>query len=151
VIFGKTIPYVILGLSNVPLILGIAMLFFGVPMRGSLIVLLLAAFVFVCTTVSIGTLISTFASNQAQSTLGGFMFLFPAILLSGLMFPLENMPEVMKWVSYMDPISHFLALLRNIMLKGGDAHFIVFHVLVLVLMAVVSVVISFRRFHTTLR
>jgi ABC-2 type transport system permease protein len=61
-------------------------------MRGSLLVLLIASFAFVCTAVAIGTLIATFARNQQQSMLGGFLFLFPAILLSGLMFPLENMP-----------------------------------------------------------
>ena len=73
------------------------------------------------------------------------------ILLSGLMFPLENMPLVMKWISYADPLSHFLALLRNIMLKGGEADFVVLHVGVLVVMAMVSVFISFKRFHTTLQ
>lgn len=150
IIFGKTIPYVVLGMSNVPLILAIAMFFFGVPMRGNFFVLLIASFAFVCTTVGIGTLISTFSKNQAQANIASFIFLFPAILLSGLMFPLENMPEFMKWVSYVDPIAHFLALLRNIMLKGGDPEFVTFHVGVLVVMAVVSVVVSFRRFHTTL-
>jgi drug efflux transport system permease protein len=151
VIYGKTIPYVVLGMAMVPLILGVAVFGFGVPMRGSLVALVIAAFAFVCTTVAIGTLISTFAQNQQQSMLGGFLFLFPGILLSGLMFPLENMPLIMKWVSYVDPLSHFLALLRNIMLKGGEAQFVAFHVAVLVVMAVVSVYVSFKRFHTTLQ
>jgi ABC-2 type transport system permease protein len=150
VILGKTIPYVILGMLDAPLILAVAVGIFGVPMRGSLLVLLLAAFAFVCATVAIGTLISTIAKNQQQSILGGFLFLFPAILLSGLMFPLENMPEILKWVSYLDPLSHFLALLRNIMLKGGDLTFIAHHVGVLVVMAIIFVYISFKRFHTTL-
>ncbi|MFL6652224.1 MAG: ABC transporter permease [Sulfurifustaceae bacterium] len=151
VIFGKTIPYVVLGMTTVPLILGVAMLGFGVPMRGSLIVLVVASFAFVCTAVAIGTLISTFARNQQQSMLGGFLFLFPAILLSGMMFPLENMPTIMKWVSYLDPLSHFLALLRNIMLKGGELNFVARHIGVLVLMAVITVYVSFKRFHTTLQ
>lgn len=151
VIYGKTIPYVVLGMATVPLILAVAVFGFGVPMRGSLLVLLLASFAFVCTAVAIGTLISTFAQNQQQSMLGGFLFLFPAILLSGLMFPLENMPVIMKWVSYVDPLSHFLALLRNIMLKGGEPGFVALHVAVLVVMAVVSVLVSFKRFHTTLQ
>ncbi len=150
VILGKTIPYVLLGMSNIPLILSVAIFVFGVPMRGSLLVLALAALAFVCTTVSIGTLISTFTANQQQSTLASFIFLFPAILLSGLMFPLENMPEMMKWVSYCDPLAHFLSLLRNIMLKGGEARFVFLHVSVLILMASISVIVSFRRFKTTL-
>jgi len=148
VIMGKTIPYVVLGMSNVPLILGVAVFVFGVPMRGYLWVLLVASFVFVCTTVAIGTLISTIAGSQQQATLGSFLFLFPAILLSGLMFPLENMPEPMKWVSFLDPLSHFLALVRNIMLKGGEPEFVIRHVGILALMAVVSVLVSFSRFRT---
>ncbi len=151
VIYGKTIPYVVLGMATVPLILAVAVFGFGVPMRGSLLVLLIASFVFVCTAVAIGTLISTFAKNQQQSMLGGFLFLFPAILLSGLMFPLENMPQIMKWVSSLDPLSHFLALLRNILLKGGEPGFVALHVGVLIAMAAVSVIVSFKRFHTTLQ
>jgi len=151
VILGKTIPFFVLGMVQVPLILGVAVFGFGVPMRGSLLVLLLASAAYVCTTVAIGTLISTLARNQQQSTMAGFLFLFPAILLSGLMFPIENMPEVMKWASYVDPLTHYLALLRNIMLKGGDAGFVAGHVAILLAMAVVVVVASFRRFRTTLQ
>jgi ABC-2 type transport system permease protein len=151
VIYGKTIPYVVLGMSNLPLILGVAVLGFGVPMRGSFLVLLIAAFAFVCTAVAIGTLISTIARNQQQSMLAGFLFLLPAILLSGLMFPLENMPVILRVISHLDPLSHFLGLLRNIMLKGGEPMYVAQHVAVLVVMAVVSVWVSFRRFHTTLQ
>lgn len=151
VILGKTIPYVIIGMIDLPLILAVAVFMFGVPMQGSLLVLLLSGFAFICSTVAIGALISTFSQNQQQSILGSFLFLFPAILLSGLFFPLENMPENLKWLSYLDPLSHFLSLLRNIMLKGGEFHFIVFHVSVLALMAVFFVYISFKRFHTTLQ
>lgn len=151
IILGKTIPYVIIGLCDAPFILAIAVFLFRVPMRGSLWVLMLASLAFVCSSVAIGTLISTFAKNQQQSILGTFLFLFPAILLSGLLFPIENMPDLMKWVSYFDPISHFLGLLRNIMLKGGDAHYIMFHVGVLTCMAIVFVYMSYKRFHTSLQ
>lgn len=151
IILGKTIPFLILGMIDVPFILMVAIFIFHVPMQGSFFVLLLVSFVFICTTVAIGTLISTFAKNQQQSTLGSFLFLFPAILLSGLLFPLENMPEVMKWFSYLDPISHYLALLRNIMLKGGDASFILWHTGALCLMGIILIYISFKRFHTTLQ
>jgi ABC-2 type transport system permease protein len=151
VIFGKTIPYVILGMCDAPLILAVAVFGFGVPMRGSLLVLIMATFAFVCSTVAIGTLISTFTKNQQQSILGGFLFLFPAILLSGIMFPIENMPKSLKWLSYIDPLSHFLSLLRNILLKGGEFIFVLEHTLILSLMAVFFVFISFKRFHTTLQ
>lgn len=151
VILGKTIPYVIISMSNLPLVLFVSILFFGVPMRGSLLVLTLASLAFVCATVAIGTLISTFAKNQQQSMLGSFLFLFPAIMFSGLMFPLENMPLVMKWIAYLNPLAHFLELLRNIMLKGGEIHFVAFRVGILILMAAVFIYISFKRFRTTLQ
>ena len=151
VIYGKTIPYVLLGMSNFPLILAVAVFVFHVPMRGSLVVLLLAAFAFVCTAVALGTLISTYCRNQQQAVLAGFLFLFPMIMFSGLMFPLENMPAALQWVSYLDPLAHFMGLLRNIMLKGGEAAYVVAHIAFLAIIALVSVLASFRRFKTTLQ
>jgi len=150
-VLGKTIPYIILGMVNVPLILALAVFGFHVPMVGSLWVLGLASFIFVCTTVSIGILLSTFTNNQQQSMMAGFLFLFPAILLSGLMFPLENMPAVMRWVAFLDPLAHFMALLRNIMLKGGASDFVIYHVSVLMGLAMVVNFVSFKRFKTTLK
>jgi ABC-2 type transport system permease protein len=150
IILGKTLPYVLLGVSNVPLILGVAVFAFGVPMKGSFFVLLLSALIFVCTTVSIGTLISVLTKTQQQSMMAGFLFLFPAFQLSGLMFPLENMPLPMKVIAYLNPLTYFLELLRNIMLKGGDAKVIVSHLAVLILMGSVLTYISFKKFRTNL-
>jgi ABC-2 type transport system permease protein len=150
VIYGKTIPYVLLGMSNLPLILGVAVFAFHVPMRGSLLALFIAAFAFVCTAVALGTLISTYCRNQQQATLAGFLFIFPMIMFSGMMFPLENMPAALRWLSFFDPLAHYMGLLRNIMLKGGEADYVVTHIVYLALIALVSVIASFRRFHTTL-
>jgi len=82
------------------------MLIFGVPVRGAFFLLFLATLVFVCTTVSAGTLISTIAANQQQAMMGTFLFVFPAMLMSGVFFPLENMPAVMKGLSYLDPLRY---------------------------------------------
>lgn len=150
IIFGKTIPYVILGMINMPLILIVAIVFFGVPMRGSLLILLIGSLMFILAAVGIGVMISTIARNQQQSMLGGFLFLFPAILLSGMMFPVDNMPELLKWLAFMDPLYHFLTLVRNILLKGGEIEFLLKHIIILLIMAIVFVYISFKRFHTTL-
>lgn len=150
IILGKTIPYVLLGVCNIPLILIVAVFVFGVPMQGSLLVLGLSAVVFVCTTVAIGTLISTVTRTQQQSMMGGFLFMFPAIQLSGLMFPLENMPPAMKVLAYLNPITYFLQLLRNIMLKGGSWQVVATHVTALSAMAIAIIFISFKRFRTTL-
>jgi drug efflux transport system permease protein len=150
VIYGKTIPYVLLGMSNVPLVLGVVVFAFHVPMRGSLLALFLAAFAFVCTSVALGTLISTYCRNQQQASLAGFLFIFPMIMFSGMMFPLENMPTALRWLAFFDPLAHYMGLLRNIMLKGGEADYVVVHIVYLTLIAVVCVIASFRRFHTTL-
>jgi len=151
IVLGKTIPFLILGLTQFPLILSIAVFVFHVPERGSLIVLLLATIAFVLTTVAMGTLISTFCRNQQQASLATFLFLFPAIMFSGLMFPIENMPTYVQWISYIDPIAHYLGLLRNIMLKGGESYYVTTRIGILLLLAVVSIVVSLKRFRTTLQ
>ena len=151
VILGKTIPYVILGMTQFPLVLAVACFIFQVPQRGSFLVLLLATFAFVCTSVAMGTLISTFCRNQQQASLAGFLFLFPAIMFSGLMFPIENMPASVQWISFLDPIAHYMGLLRNIMLKGGEIHYVLTRISYLGALAVVSIAVSFKRFHTTLQ
>ncbi|MEO5971656.1 MAG: ABC transporter permease [Bdellovibrionia bacterium] len=150
IIFGKTVPYVILGISNLPLILGVAVFGFGVPVRGSLFLLGGSTFIYVCTTVAIGTMISTITNSQQQATLAGFLFLFPAILFSGLLFPLENMPFALKIVAAFNPLSHFLMILRNIMLKGGDLNFVLVHTGILLLMGTIMTLWSLSRFKTTL-
>lgn len=150
IIFGKTIPFVILGMSNIPLILGVSVLLFGMPMRGSFWALGISAFTFVCCTVGIGLLISTLAKNQQQSMMGGFLYLFPSVLLSGLIFPVENMPWALRIFALINPLTYFIELLRNIMLKGGDLRLITTNVLILMGMALVMIAISWRRFHTTL-
>ncbi len=150
IILGKTLPYVIIGMIDVPLVLGVAMLGFGVPMRGNYFELALSAFVFVCASVSLGTLISTFAKNQQQAMMGGFLILFPAIQLSGIMYPLDNIPPLIKWVPYLNPLKYFAILIRNIMLKGGDPAVVWPNMLAMVLLAVVTITISFKRFRHTL-
>ncbi|MGZ3780637.1 MAG: ABC transporter permease [Pseudobdellovibrionaceae bacterium] len=151
IIFGKTIPFVILGLTNIPLIVGAAVVLFGMPLRGYLWMLLLSAFVFICCTVGIGLFIATVAKNQQQSMMGGFLYLFPSVLLSGLVFPVENMPWFVRVFSYINPLTYFIELLRNIMLKGGDPRLLIFNLLILSAMAVFVINASWRRFKTTLQ
>jgi ABC-2 type transport system permease protein len=150
VIFGKTLPYVVIGMTNLPLTLSVAIFVFHVPMRGSYLALILATLAFVCTTVSNGTLISTFCKNQQQASMAGFLWMFPAIMFSGLMFPIQNMPKSVQWIAFIDPLAHYLSLLRNIMLRGGDPRTTAWHIGVLAALALVSGIASFRRFHTTL-
>jgi len=151
VLLGKTIPYIFLGLLDIPLVMGLAVIVFQVPMRGPIWMLIASGAIFVCTTVAIGTLISTFAKNQQQAMMGGFIFLFVATLLSGIMFPLENMPLPMVVISKLNPLSYFVAVMRNVMLKGGDLSVLALNLGALLAMAAVSVGIAFRRFKPVLQ
>ncbi len=151
IIAGKTLPYFILGLLDVPVVLLVAILVFDVPIRGPLWELGLASIAFVGATVCIGMLISTFAKNQQQAMLGGFLFLLPAILLSGIMFSVDNMPLWLKLFVYANPLTYFAALLRNILLKGGDPYLTFKYVGFVALSGAAALWISFRRFRHTIQ
>lgn len=146
IMLGKSIPYFLLTLVNVPLVLLAAIFVFGVPMLGSVWLLCAAALVFVFATVSVGVLISTVASNQQQAMMGGFLFLFPGILLSGVMFPVENIPAAFKWLCYLDPMNYFMSIVRNIMLKGGGLESVARNLAGLGALAVAAMSLAVLRF-----
>ena len=150
ILLGKTLPYILLGLANAALVVTAGYLIFGVPVRGPLWQLALGALAFVITTVSVGTFISTISKNQQQAMLGGFMFLFPAILMSGVMYPVENMPKAVIAAAYLDPLMYFVRLVRNIMLKGGDTYVFWTNLGALALMAVFAAGLAYKRFRQTL-
>jgi len=150
ILLGKTLPYILLGLANAALVVTAGYLIFGVPVRGALWQLALGALAFVITTVSVGTFISTISKNQQQAMLGGFMFLFPAILMSGVMYPVENMPKAVIAAAYLNPLMYFVRLVRNIMLKGGDTHVFWTNLGALCLMAVFAAGLAYKRFRQTL-
>ncbi|PIS47258.1 MAG: ABC transporter permease [Elusimicrobia bacterium CG08_land_8_20_14_0_20_51_18] len=150
ILLGKTIPYVVLGLANAALVIAAGFLLFGVPVKGQLWQLFVASLAFVITTVAIGTLISTISKNQQQAMMGGFIFLFPAVLMSGIMYPVENMPVLLKPAVYLNPLYYFTSLLRNIMLKGGDPAAFISNLSALFLMAVSAASLAYARFRQTL-
>lgn len=150
ILLGKTVPFIIIGLINAITVFLLAVLIFKVPMRGNFLHLAFAAFAFVITTVSIGTLISTFSKSQQQAMMGGFIFLFLANLLAGIMFPIENMPLAMRIVAYINPLTYFVSLLRNIMLKGGAPDVVWKFTAILLTMSFASIFISYKRFKHTL-
>ncbi len=150
ILMGKTVPYVIFGMVDMFLVLTVAVLVFHVPMRGPIWMLFVGALGFVINTVSLGVLLSSFVRNMQQSSMFGFLFIFPAIQLSGLIYPIENMPWILKPIAYMDPVMYFVALLRNIMLKGGDLGLFCTYAGILYAMAVFMVWVSSGRFRQTL-
>ncbi len=118
-ILGKTIPVALIAMVQLTLITALAILWFGVPFRGSLLPLLLAAAIYIVGGLSFGLLISTLARTQQEALMVMFLVFLPAIILSGFMFPVFTMPTVFQWISLVNPIRHFLEIVRPVFLKGS--------------------------------
>lgn len=117
-ILGKLLPFVAIGLIDVVLVVGVATLFIRVPLRGSVALLLALSLAFMLTTLGLGLFVSTISRNQQQAMLTAVFFIIPMILLSGFVFPIENMPRFFQAVTYAIPIRYFFTIIRGIFLKG---------------------------------
>jgi ABC-2 type transport system permease protein len=119
VMTGKIVPYILIGLIQVTLILLAALLLFEVPMLGDPLLLYFVVLLFIAANLTLGMTFSTVARNQLQAMQMTFFFFLPSILLSGFMFPFRGMPEWAQWLGSLLPLTHFLVLVRGIMLKGN--------------------------------
>jgi ABC-2 type transport system permease protein len=119
VMTGKIVPYILIGLVQVTLLLAAALLLFAVPLAGSVALLYLAVLVFIAANLALGITFSSMARNQLQAMQMTFFFFLPSILLSGFMFPFRGMPVWAQWLGNVLPLTHFLRLVRGIMLKGS--------------------------------
>ena len=119
VMTGKIVPYIMIGLVQVTILLVAAWLIFGVPMQGSLWLLYVSVFIFIAANLTLGITFSSIARNQLQAMQMTFFFFLPSILLSGFMFPFRGMPDWAQWLGNILPLTHFLHLVRGIMLKGN--------------------------------
>jgi len=118
-ILGKLLPYAVVGFIDVLIVLGVAVLWFEVPLRGSAPLLLGACLIYLSCTLGLGLFVSTISSTQQQAMMTStFFFLVPMIYLSGFVFPIENMPEAIQAVTFVIPLRYFLVILRGIFLKG---------------------------------
>ncbi len=118
-IVGKLLPYGLVGLIDVVLVLSVAILWFEIPMRGSYLLLFSLTLVFLLSTLGLGLFVSTISNTQQQAMMTTtFFFLMPMVLLSGFVFPIENMPEAVQPLTYLIPLRYFLVILRSIFLKG---------------------------------
>ena len=117
---GKIAPYIVIGLVQLALIVGIGMLLFSVPIRGSIVDLYLAASVFIAASLSLGLFVSTAVKTQFQAMQMTVFYLMPSILLSGFMFPFDGMPRVAQWIGEILPTTHFIRLARGIMLRDAS-------------------------------
>ena len=119
VMTGKIVPYILIGLIQVSLIIGAALLLFEVPMQGNPVLLYFVVLLFIAANLTLGITFSSIARNQLQAMQMTFFFFLPSILLSGFMFPFRGMPEWAQWLGSLLPLTHFLLLVRGIMLKGN--------------------------------
>jgi ABC-2 type transport system permease protein len=150
VLVGKIIPYILVGYIQVTLILVAAHFLFQVPILGSLVLLYGAALFFIAANLAVGVTLSAIAENQRQAIQMGFFFFLPNILLSGFAFPFRGMPEWAQWIGEMLPLTHFLRIVRGILLKGNGPSDIVLEIWPIVLFTVVALMIGVKRYRQTL-
>jgi len=117
ILIGKVVPPILIGFFHITFFVFAAVFIFGVPLRGSLLALYVAAFFYLISLIGVGVFVSALAMTQQQAILGAFLFLVPAMLLSGFATPIVNMPEWLQWVTYANPLRYFLVIVRGVFLK----------------------------------
>ena len=147
---GKILPFVLVGYTQMTVILILAKLIFHVPLRGSLVELYLITSGFIIANLGVGLLVSTVVRTQAQAMQASFFFLMPNILLSGFMFPRAAMPLAAQWLGLLLPLTYYLEVLRGILLKDVGITMLWRQTLVLVAFAALLIALSVRRFSKTI-
>ena len=145
-IAGKTIPFAFIAFADVLLVTGAALFWFGVPFVGSLSQLMLASLLFVLSGLGVGLLISTVSRTQQQAFLTTFLVFMPIILLSGFMFPVNSMPKIFQWLTLINPLRHYLEIVRGIFLKGAGIVPLWHQYVVLAVLGVAALTFAASRF-----
>jgi ABC-2 type transport system permease protein len=149
-ILGKTLPFFLIGLLDVGLIAVVGTLWFGVPFRGSLVVLFVGTVVFLLCQLGVGLFISTVSSTQQQAMITAFFFIMPAITFSGFGFPLSTMPEWLQKLTYFNPLRYFLVVVRGVYLKGVGLDILWPQIMGMAVLALLVLSLSVVRFHKAL-
>ena len=147
---GKIVPYVLIGLVQVTIILILARLLFGVPMMGNLLLLYCAVLLFIAANLTLGLTFSSLARNQLQAMQMTFFFFLPSMLLSGFMFPFRGMPGWAQVIGEVLPLTHFLRIVRGILLKGNTLGEIIPEAWPLLVFMLVVMLLGLRAFRNTL-
>lgn len=150
IMLGKIIPYILVGFIQAFLIVNIGVFLFGVPVLGNLLLLAALSTLFIAANLAIGYTFSTIAQNQLQAIQMSFMFFLPSILLSGFMFPFAGMPTWAQYVGECLPLTHYLRIVRAIMLKGATMQNLHFDALALAALMLIAMTIAVTRFRRTL-
>jgi ABC-2 type transport system permease protein len=117
-IIGKTVPYILIAIGQIIMVTIVALLWFNVPLNGSILVLFFGVCLFLISTIGVGLFISTVSSTQQQAMMTTFFFILPFFMLSGLIFPIDNMPMIIQLFTYLNPLRYFLVIIRGVFLKG---------------------------------
>jgi ABC-2 type transport system permease protein len=147
---GKLFPYTFIAFADVLEILVLGTLWFRVPIRGSIGLLLGLAALFLVTSLSMGLLISTVARTQREAQTLGMIIQLPSMFLSGFFFPIAAMPQVLQWVSVLVPLKYFMVIIKAIVLKGVGLQLLMSQVWALMVFALVTMVIAVSRFRKRL-
>jgi ABC-2 type transport system permease protein len=150
IMLGKIVPYILVGFIQASLIIGIGVTLFGVPVVGNLALLAGLSTLFIATNLSVGYTFSTVAQNQLQAMQMSMMFFLPNILLSGFMFPFAGMPKWAQWIGEALPLTHYLRIVRAIMLKGSAIADLRYDAAALFVLMLVAMTIAVTRFRRTL-
>lgn len=149
-ILGKTLPFVLVGLWDMFLVLGAAMLLFHVPFRGSLLMLTASAMLFLLTTLGAGLFISTVSQTQQQAMMATMIFFQPFFMLSGFTFPIRNMPQIAQWLTFLNPVRYFMEIVRGVFLQGAGPEALWPQMVALAVFGVIILWASVQRFHKQL-
>jgi ABC-2 type transport system permease protein len=149
-ILGKCAPFAVIGFLNVGLVALVGLFWFSIPLRGSFALLLFGTAFFLLSTLGIGLFISTVSQTQQQAMMTTFFFFFPAMLFSGFIFPIANMPRVIQWLSFADPLRYYLVIIRGIFLKGIGLQLLWPQFAALLVVGVIVMTFAVKRFHKTL-
>jgi len=147
---GKTLPFAAVGIVQLFFITSMALLVFHVPLRGNLLLLTGCALAFLMTTLGVGLFISTVSHTQQQAMMGSFFFFMPGFMLSGFAFPIRNMPLVVQWLSYLNPLRYFMEIVRGLFLKGTGVGVLWPQILALMVFGFAILSFSALRFHKRL-
>jgi ABC-2 type transport system permease protein len=150
IMLGKIVPYIMVGFVQAALIVGLGIVLFGLPVIGSLTLLAVLSTLFIAANLSIGYTFSTVAQNQLQAVQMSLMFFLPNILLSGFMFPFAGMPVWAQWIGEALPLTHYLRIVRAIMLKGATFADLHYDAIALFVLMLIAMSIAVRRFRRTL-
>jgi ABC-2 type transport system permease protein len=149
-ILGKCAPFAVIGFLNVGMVALVGLYWFDIPLRGSFALLLVGTAFFLLSTLGIGLFISTVSQTQQQAMMTTFFFFFPAMLFSGFIFPIANMPPVIQWLSLADPLRYFLIIIRGIFLKGIGWDLLWPQFAALLGIGLIVLTFAVNRFHKTL-